>query len=91
MGYIEQIMKGMKCEKEEVHDVCLTITTKHEVYELSFIEFETRDFLGISSTRKDFTEGFVILNKKYIVSIAVVYQQDIVLDDKDDHRDIQYN
>lgn len=91
MGYVEQIMKGMKCEKEDVQNICVTITTENEVYELSFIEFETRDFLGINSTRKDFTEGFVILNKKYIVSMAVVYQQDIVLDDRDDHRDIQYN
>ena len=91
MGYIEQIMKGMKCEKEDVHNICVTITTESEIYDLSFIEFETRDFLGISSTRKDFTEGFVILNKKYIVSMAVVYQQDIVLDDTDDHKNFQYS
>ena len=66
MGYVEQICKGMKCDKEEVNDVCVMITTETEIYDLSFIEFETRDFLGISLTRSDFTEGFVILNKKYI-------------------------
>lgn len=90
MGYIEQICKWQKCDKDEVHDVCLTIVTEAESYPLSFIEFETRDFLGINFTDVDFTERFVVLNKKYVISVAMVYQNDIVLEDKHEH-DVQYN
>ena len=91
MGFIEQICKWMKCEKKDCSEVCVTITTETEVYPLSFIEFETRDFLGINYTDTDFREKFVVLNKKYIVSIAIVYRDDIVLDDSSDDNDIQYN
>lgn len=91
MGYIEQICKWQECEKKEVHDVCVTITTEMDSYPLSFIEFETRDFLGINFTDPDFKERFVVLNKKYVVSIAIVYQDDIIIEEKDSNHDIQYN
>lgn len=90
MGYVEQICKWMNCEKKDISEVCVNITTESQVYPLSFIEFETRDFLGINFTDIDFTERFVILNKKYVMSMALVYQDDIVLDEKPTH-DIQYN
>lgn len=91
MGYIEQICKWVKCEKDDVEKVCLTIDTEGATYPLSFIEFETRDFLGINYTDSDFTERFVVLNKKYIMSVAMVYQDEIFVEDKHENKDIQYN
>lgn len=91
MGYIEQLCKWVKCEKSGIKDICVTIDTENNTYPLSFIEFETRDFLGINYTDTDFKERFVVLNKKYIISIAMVYQDDIMLSDNHDNEDIQYN
>lgn len=91
MGYIEQLCKWVKCEKPDVKDICLTIDTETSAYPLSFIEFETRDFLGINYTDSEFKERFVVLNKKYIVSVAMVYQDDIEIDDDTHHTDVQYN
>ena len=70
-------------------DACVTIITEHEEYPLAFIEFETRDLLGIKTTRSDFTEGFVVLNKKYVSSMSIVYQNDIVIDVESDN-DVSY-
>ena len=90
MGYRDAIKKGMGYKESQLKDACVNILTEHEEYPLSFIEFETREFLGIKTTRPDFTEGFVVLNKKYISSIAIVYQNDIVLtEDKEDN--VSYN
>ena len=91
MGYIEQICKWMKCEKDEIGEVCLNIDTETQRYALSFIEFETRDFIGINYTDVDFTERFVILNKKYIISMGIVYRDDIVIEEPNSNHDIQYN
>lgn len=91
MGYIEQICKWMKCDKDQINEVCLNIVTEFESYPLSFIEFETRDFMGINYTDADFTERFVILSKKYIVSMGIVYRDDIVITEVDTNHDIQYN
>lgn len=79
MGYREALKRGEHYKESELKDVCVSIETLHDVYNLAFIEFETREFLGIRVTRPDFTEGLVILNKEYIVSIAIVYQGDFVI------------
>lgn len=79
MGYREALKRGMGYKESEIKDACVNILTETDEYPLSFIEFETRDYLGIKTTREDFTEGFVVLNKKYIVSISIVYQNDIVI------------
>ena len=84
MGYREALKRGMGYKESEVNDACVNILTETDEYPLSFIEFETRDFLGIKSTREDFTEGFVVLNKKYIVSISIVYQNDIIIQTKEE-------
>lgn len=77
MGYREALKRGGHYKESEIGDVCVSITTETSTYSLAFIEFETRDFLGIRVTRQDFTEGFVVLNKKYVESISIVYQGDI--------------
>lgn len=93
MEYIEALKKGMNYTDETIKDACLNISTEMEEYHLSFIRFETKDLLGIDWTRSDGTEGFVILNKKYIISIAVVYQGDITIDvvKEDNSHEVSYN
>lgn len=93
MEYIEALKRGMGYEDSDIKDACLDILTETEEYPLSFIEFETSDLLGIKRTRTDGTEGFVILNKKYITSIAIVYKGDITIDvyEEDKSHEISYN
>ena len=62
---------------EEVKDCCINILTEFMQYNFCFIDFETENHLGIYCTNSDFTERFVLISKKYIVSISFVYQQDI--------------
>lgn len=90
MGYRESIKRGMGYEESDLEDCCVNILTTTDEYPLSFIEFETRDLMGIKTTRSDLTEGFVILNKKYITSIAIVYANDIVLEEQKDEN-VSYN
>jgi len=91
MEYKDALKKGMGYKDSDIKDACVDILTETEEYPLSFIEFETRDLLGIKHTRPDGTEGFVVLNKKYITSIAVVYQQDIIFEQIDDSHEVSYN
>lgn len=66
---------------EEVKDCCVNILTEFVQYNFCFIEFETKDHLGVYCTHSDLTERFVLISKKYIVSVSIVYQQDIVIDE----------
>lgn len=75
------IANGMECSIEEVHNVCVYVTTCESSYSMAFIDFEDEDILGISYTIEDGTERFVAINKKYIVDIGVIYEQDINLID----------
>lgn len=90
MGYREAIKRGMGYKESDLKDCCVNILTETDEYPLSFIEFETRDLMGIKTTRSDLTEGFVVLNKKYITSIAIVYANDIVLQEKNEEN-VSYN
>lgn len=81
MSYKDMIKKGMGYSDEDLDEACVTITTTDYVYPFAFIDFETDKFLGVNYTTEDFTEKFIILNKKYIVSVAIVYQNDIILED----------
>ena len=88
MGYREALKRGMGYKESEINEACVNILTETDEYPLSFIEFETRDFLGIKTTREDFTEGFVVLNKN-IVSISIVYQNDIIIQ-TDEEENVSY-
>ncbi len=79
MGYREALKRGGTYKESEIKDVCVSVCTIQDKYDLAFIESETRDFLVLKVTRSDFTEGLVIVNKEYIVSISVVYEGDIVI------------
>lgn len=83
-------MRGENYTEAELKDVCVSIVTCYDAYDLAFIEFETTNYLGIRVTRHDFTEGFVIINKKYIVSVSVVYQGDIVFTKDNEFDDPSY-
>lgn len=91
MGYREAIKRGMGYKESDLKNACVNILTTTDEYPLSFIEFETRDLLGVKTTRSDFTEGFVVLNKKYITSISMVYQDDIVIDIEKKEENVSYN
>lgn len=90
MGYREAIKRGMNYKESDLEDCCVNILTTTDEYNLSFIEFETRDLMGIKTTRSDLTEGFVVLNKKYITSIAIVYANDILLTEEK-KEDVSYS
>lgn len=90
MGYREAIKRGMGYKESDLKDCCVNILTETDEYPLSFIEFETRDLMGIKTTRSDLTEGFVVLNKKYITSIAIVYANDLLFDEEKDEN-VSYN
>ena len=93
LEYKEALKRGMGYDDSEIQDACLDILTETEEYPLSFIDFETSDLLGIRHTRTDGTEGFVVLNKKYITSIAIVYKGDITVEkyEEDNSHEVSYN
>lgn len=76
-NYTEMLAKVMDISTEEVAHLCVCITTLDMIYALSFIEEEDDDYVGVYYTTSDGKEKFVILNKEQIMSIEVVYEQDI--------------
>ena len=59
-----------------LEDICISIDMGVAVYPISFIYDETDDKLIIESTGDDGYERLVVLNKKEILSVNVVYEQD---------------
>ncbi len=82
-NYTLMIANGMACAVDEIKDVCVYVTTPESSYSMAFIDFEEEDILGLSYTIDDGTERFVAINKKYIVDIGVIYEQDINLINKE--------
>ena len=93
MQYIDALKRGMGYSDEDLDNAVLDIRTAEEEYPLSFIRFETDTLLAIDWTRSDGTEGFVVLNKKYITSIAIVYRGDISIEkvEEDEYNKMMYN
>lgn len=76
--YSNMLLNGMQNNKNiKVQDIPLIINTVDVSYPFAFIDFEEDDTLGVNYTSEDGTERFVVINKKYIVDIEVLYQQDI--------------
>ena len=82
-NYSSLIRLMMKASPSELSEICVAVTTVNTVYPFSFIEYEDEDNLGIYYTAEDFSERFIVINKKYIVSVGIVYQQDLVFEKKD--------
>ena len=68
--------------------ICLNITTITDIYNLCFIEYEDEDKLGVYITGDDGRERYLIINKAQIVSLQVVYEQDIKLNNHHNDTDI---
>lgn len=90
MGYRNMIKQGMGYSDEQLDEACVTITTTDYVYPFAFIDFESEEYLGVNYTTEDFTEKFIVLNKEYIVSVAIVYQNDIEIETIDEGYDSTY-
>ncbi len=91
MGLTDEICRWNKCNKSDINNICLNIETENMVYPLAFIEFEDEDFIGINYTEDDFTERFVVLNKKYVISMAMVYNDEIFGEEEDEYnKDVHY-
>lgn len=76
--YSNMLLNGIQNNDEmTVQDIPLIINTTDVSYVLAFIDYETEDVLGVNYTSDDGTERFVVINKKYIVDVEILYQQDI--------------
>lgn len=74
--YTQMLLKGLNTDLH-INEIPLIINTVDASYPLAFIDFEENDTLGVNYTSDDGTERFVVINKKCIIDIEVLYQQDI--------------
>lgn len=92
--YSNMLLNGIRNHKDiTVQDIPLVINTVDVSYPLAFIDYEEDDVLGINYTSEDGTERFVVINKKYIVDVEILYQQDISIlteEDAEEPSDIMY-
>ena len=94
--YTNMLLNGMSRDDTlAIQDIPLIINTTDTSYLLAFIDYEEDDKLGINYTAEDGTERFVVVNKKYIVDVEVLYQQDIDIlftesDDEDTDSSVMY-
>ena len=63
--------------KIDLKHICLNITTITDIYQLCFIEYEDPIKLGVYITGEDGRERFLIIYKDQIVSLQVIYEDDI--------------
>ena len=71
-----QILKD-EMELENVSDLCVSIDCRDMIFPFCFIRRETLKYLIVDSTRADGTEGIVVIPKSNILSVSVVYEQDL--------------
>ena len=64
-------------EVEDIHELCICIDCRDMVFPLCFIRSENLKYLIVDSTRDDGTEGVVVIPKQNILSVSVVYEQDV--------------
>lgn len=91
--YTQMLLNGIPNNELEVKDIPLIINTVDVSYPFAFIDYEEDDVLGVNYTSTDGTEHFVVINKKYIVDVEVLYEQDIDIitdDDKKEEPDVMY-
>ena len=86
--YSELLKKHM--ELEDIKDLCVSIDLLDVVYPLCFIREETSDYLVVDNTDENGFEKVVIIPKENILSVKVVYEQDmsgLFEEDKFDEKD----
>ena len=62
---------------DSIRDLCVRIDLRDMMYPLCFIDSETLKYLVVDSTGDDGCERKVIIPKSEVISITIVYQQDI--------------
>lgn len=84
--YTQMLLNGIPNIEVKIQDIPLIINTVDVSYPFAFIDYEEDDVLGINYTSEDGTERFVVINKKYIVDVEVLYKQDIDIITKDEEQ-----
>lgn len=81
-------------ENISIKDIPVFISMVDTTYPLAFIDYETDDTLGVNYTADDGTERFVVINKKYVIDVAIMYEGDIDIisdtDEAENKEDIMY-
>ena len=75
--YSEMLLNGIQDNDITIQDIPLIINTIEASYPFAFLDYEEEDVLGVNYTAEDGTEGFIVINKKHIINIEILYQQDI--------------
>lgn len=92
--YSNMLLNGIRNQDDiTIQDIPLIINTVDVSYPLAFIDYEENDVLGVNYTSEDGTERFVVINKKYIVDVEILYQQDIDIvtnEDTKEKKDVMY-
>lgn len=87
------LLNGLPSNNDiSIQDIPLIINMVDTSYPLAFIDYEEDDVLGINYTVEDGTEKFVVINKKYIIDIGIMYDQDIniVVKEEQEDTDVMY-
>lgn len=66
-----------ECGFQDPYETCINVHTRSFDYNIAFIEAETKGELCLLATDSEGREKLKIINKKYIESVEVVYQDDI--------------
>lgn len=85
MNITELLHTALEIDPEHI---CLNITTITNLYTLCFIQYEDETKIGVYITGDDGRERFMILPKKYITALQVVYKQDIILNPMTNDMDV---
>lgn len=75
--YSEMLLNGIQDNDITIQNIPLIINTIEASYPFAFLDYEEEDVLGVNYTAEDGTERFIVINKKHIVDIEILYQQDI--------------
>lgn len=93
-NYSEMLLNGLTSKEEiSIQDIPLIINMVDTSYPLAFIDYENDTTMGINYTAEDGTERFVAINKKYIIDIGIMYEQDIDIiteEEETEDEDVMY-
>ena len=95
-NYTEMLLNGIVSDGEDVSikDIPVFISMVDTTYPLAFIDYETDETLGVNYTADDGTERFVVINKKYVIDVAIMYEGDIDImsevEQEEEKEDIMY-
>jgi len=86
--FIEELKE---CGFSDWKDTCVNVHTKNFDFTLAFIERETDENLCIFVTDESGREKLKIINKKFIESVEIVYQDDLSLENTEESKDRMFN